>query len=241
MPFWWLGQRDPIARFTKWLVMWTGLLFVATVGSVVALVITDLTFGKQLRVMQGQLDTMQADQRAWAYMVPTVSSNLTYKRNDGARVWIHFILKNPGRLPAYATAVNVALIVPTVEEPGFLNTHKFVCDVTASENSPDSIVLFPGQEFRKELQVAVEDWKIAATMQRAKTDVPKINFYLVGCIDYRLTTNGPHHQTGFGYSLVQKMPNAHEACCSVDLRDAPIEADKLRLAPLTLSEVWFAN
>jgi hypothetical protein len=202
---------------------------------------TDYHIGEQAKISAVQLNVMQADQRAWVHMTPTISSNLTFKRNDGARVWVHFNLKNPGRLPAYGTTVAAALIVPTIEEPGYLNTQKRICAEASHENSADSIVLFPGQDFSKELQVAVEDWRIAATMRRAKSDIPLILFYLVGCLDYRLTPDGPHHQTGFGYSLVQKTPNTNDACCNVDLRDVPIEADKIRLAPLTVGEVWFAN
>ena len=58
-PWWWLGQRDPIARFSKWLVIYTFFLFVATVGSAVVLLITDHTFNDQLKAMQGQLDEMR--------------------------------------------------------------------------------------------------------------------------------------------------------------------------------------
>jgi hypothetical protein len=38
---WWFKQREPIDRFTGWLVVWTALLFIATVGSVVVLHSTD--------------------------------------------------------------------------------------------------------------------------------------------------------------------------------------------------------
>lgn len=43
IPWWWLGQADPIARFTKWLVIVTGILCIATIASVVALIVTDNT------------------------------------------------------------------------------------------------------------------------------------------------------------------------------------------------------
>jgi hypothetical protein len=42
-PFWWLGQRDPLARFTGWLAVATVCLCIATLASVVALIITDRT------------------------------------------------------------------------------------------------------------------------------------------------------------------------------------------------------
>lgn len=55
IPLWWLGQRDPIVRLTKWLVIWTALLFVGTIVSAGILFITDRT----LR------DTLKKSQRPW--------------------------------------------------------------------------------------------------------------------------------------------------------------------------------
>lgn len=57
---WWFNQGEPIDQFTGWLVAWTALLFVATICSVVVLLITDRTFNEQLGVMRGQLLEMQS-------------------------------------------------------------------------------------------------------------------------------------------------------------------------------------
>jgi hypothetical protein len=53
-PWWWLGQRDPIVRLTKWLVIWTALLFVGTVVSAGILWKTD--------------GTLRAGQRAFVFV-----------------------------------------------------------------------------------------------------------------------------------------------------------------------------
>src|SRR6186997_394708 len=52
---WWLGQRNPIDRFTGWLVAWTALLCVATVLSTIVLFKTDHTLQR----------TVVATQRPW--------------------------------------------------------------------------------------------------------------------------------------------------------------------------------
>jgi choline-glycine betaine transporter len=52
---WWFNQTDPVARLTGWLMAFTGLLFLATIASVVALIVTDITLK----------DTMKASNRAW--------------------------------------------------------------------------------------------------------------------------------------------------------------------------------
>jgi hypothetical protein len=54
-PWWWLGQIDPIARYTKWLSYYTFALFVATIVSAVILWITDHTLK----------ETLEATNRAW--------------------------------------------------------------------------------------------------------------------------------------------------------------------------------
>jgi hypothetical protein len=51
-PWWWLGQRDPIVRLTKWLVIWTALLFVGTVVSAAILWKTDHTARESFTAVQ---------------------------------------------------------------------------------------------------------------------------------------------------------------------------------------------
>lgn len=51
-PWWWLGQRDPIVRLTKWLVVWTALLFVGTLISAGILWETDDTQRESFTAVQ---------------------------------------------------------------------------------------------------------------------------------------------------------------------------------------------
>src|SRR5687768_8291309 len=52
---WWFRQPNPIDRFTGWLVAWTALLFLGTLGSALVLIKTDLTLH----------ETLVATQRPW--------------------------------------------------------------------------------------------------------------------------------------------------------------------------------
>jgi hypothetical protein len=235
---WWFRQREPIDRFTGWLVVWTSLLFLATVATAVVLIITDRTFDKQLSVMQSQLKEMRDQQRAWVYATPEPTKRLTFD-TTAVRAWFSFRLKNPGHLPAHSTTIRANLNVPTIEEPGYLAVQKRICAQTSREYSSDTVVLFPGQEFNKEFPIGAERRDVESGMRRVKTNIPMVLFYLIGCIDYRIEVEGEHHQTGFGYSLVQKKTELSEM--PIDLREAPIDADSLRLVPLTIGEVWFAN
>jgi hypothetical protein len=56
---WWFKQPLPIDRFTGWLMVFTGLLFLATVVSAAILIKTDFTLGDQAEAIRGQLKEMK--------------------------------------------------------------------------------------------------------------------------------------------------------------------------------------
>jgi hypothetical protein len=85
--WWWLGQRDPIARFTLWLVISTIGLFIATGVSAVVLFVTDHTLRK----------TMIASNRAW--VVPTAMT-LNSELKPGQEGHLTFVYGNSGHEPA---------------------------------------------------------------------------------------------------------------------------------------------
>jgi len=85
--WWWLGQRDPIARFTLWLVISTIGLFIATGVSAVVLFVTDHTLRK----------TMIASNRAW--VVPTAMT-LNSELKTAQEGNLTFVYGNSGHEPA---------------------------------------------------------------------------------------------------------------------------------------------
>jgi hypothetical protein len=56
---WWFNQRTPIDRFTGWLVAWTFLLFIATIGSAVVLWKTDNTLHETLAETKKSADAAE--------------------------------------------------------------------------------------------------------------------------------------------------------------------------------------
>lgn len=103
-PLWWLGQRDPVVRFTAWLAVFTGLLFIVTVGSTIALLRTDWTLH----------ETLIAANRAW---ISPVRAELVKGVEDpeGPTVMIHY--QNVGRSPALDVRVGMGPIAVDVERP----------------------------------------------------------------------------------------------------------------------------
>jgi hypothetical protein len=89
-PLWWLGQREPIARFTKWLVIWTALLFIGTVASAVVLLKTDYTLKEQVDNVKRQLTILEADQRPWIKTEISFADDLTYSEKTCALSSITF-------------------------------------------------------------------------------------------------------------------------------------------------------
>jgi hypothetical protein len=242
----WLEFISRLGRAVRWLDSHDGLLTaIATVVIAIFTVVLAIYAGgqgsisgkqttildQQKNIMQGQLNELQSEQRPWVYVTPEIASDLT--NPPGVYfVWMNFKLKNVGRLPAFATTIRMQLI-PLGNPTDYVAFQKQICTQTAQENSSDSIVLFPGQEFPKQLAGSVG-------VEQVGTRTSLI-FYLLGCVDYRLRPDGRHHQTWFGYSLVENTGEANEACCNVNLLQVPIPRDKMRLAPLTLHEVWYAD
>jgi hypothetical protein len=70
---WWFNQPTPIDRFTGWLVTWTALLFIATVGSAYVLLQTDNTLHNTL------IETKKAADAA------TVAANATVEAAKAAQ------------------------------------------------------------------------------------------------------------------------------------------------------------
>lgn len=131
MPYWWLGQRDPVARFTKWLVCWTALLFVGTIGSAIVLWITDHT----LR------ETLEANNRAW---IAIVNANLEAAIEVGQPVRSNLLYRNSGQSPAlkvvYRMRVSRSTFLPNKSLP-LPQTN--ICDEV---EFPGIITVFPSDK-----------------------------------------------------------------------------------------------
>ena len=87
---WWFNERLPIDRFTGWLVAWTFMLFLATIGSGIVLILTEFTLKDTLvetkksadaanRAAKSAEDTLIATQRPWiSAEIKLGSAPLTY-------------------------------------------------------------------------------------------------------------------------------------------------------------------
>jgi hypothetical protein len=90
---WWFRESLPIDRFTGWLMIYTGLLFVATLFSAGILYKTDITLN----------ETLLANERPWIQVDIEPSGDMRFDA-DGLSLSIALKLRNIGKSPAIDAA-----------------------------------------------------------------------------------------------------------------------------------------
>jgi len=92
-PRWWLGQREPIARFTAYVVVFTA-------GLVAVGVLQWCSLNGQQTIMKGQLKEMQAEQRPWIGTIARPEGIIT-SSGQWVKPEILISIKNYGHSPAF--------------------------------------------------------------------------------------------------------------------------------------------
>lgn len=183
---WWFNQRDPINRFTGWLVAWTALLFVGTIVSAAILYKTDITLHQ----------TLIATQRPWVAAKIALTGALTYS-DDGVSIPIRADLRNTGQSPA----LNVFVLWRADTETGTPKIYKglhILCDPARQFKRRGGDILFPGDRTSDQGSLHIEKKDLA----KASARDGYYNVSIYGCVDYLSTLDELHHQTGFVLDLV---------------------------------------
>jgi hypothetical protein len=116
---WWFNQPIPIDRFTGWLVAWTALLFLATVGNVIVINKTDEKIGTQLEEIQRQSKSIERSStqgRAYVF-VSLLSPNSVDQQLPGVgtsatALTLNFAIENFGQTPAVITSFETHILAP---------------------------------------------------------------------------------------------------------------------------------
>jgi hypothetical protein len=207
---------------------WTRNVGLLTGALVLVGVVTAIIFWRQLNVMQGQLDAMEADQRAWVKVVkvePYVNQIGPYnglffvKPNTEGFLQLHFVLQNVGHSPAFKVIIGAW---PQFEQTSSDLTKEEQSNCAAIGDSyPDTAmramntdvipVLFPGDTTPYDGRGLAFS---PAQITKFSTGDPKLySFWFYGCVYYRLAGSKVAHQTGFAYWVTR-------------LEDAPIPGGK---------------
>jgi hypothetical protein len=178
---------------------------------------------KQVRAMQGQLDEMRAEQRAWVYADLKPLGPVTYDQH-GMLIPVGFIIHNTGKLPAKDV---VPVVAAHVENGTALNNWIETQRATCTDRKPGSSdifgeMLFPGvvdSNTARELAISWNEMAGAGNSGMVVVDIG-------GCVEYFSTGDPKMHHTYFAYKLadVRTTGPDHAAFISLKNSTVPLEA-----------------
>jgi hypothetical protein len=202
------------------------VLILVTTAGVIAAGIVAYIYYEQLITMQRQLT---ASDRPWVYadVEPVFNETLVSGR---LVIPLQFSLRNVGHSPASRVRIAGAIVNFTGNETPEM-VQRRTCEEAQSDRvvtpMPTGVVVFPGQ--------SPAPIRIAFNVERRSDafvdlEVPVIT----GCIDYRDSTSGEHHQTGFAYQALVS-PNVKGAIAGFST------ISLVQFDPLTGYNFSFAN
>ncbi|HSZ07824.1 MAG TPA: hypothetical protein VK794_04770 [Steroidobacteraceae bacterium] len=178
-PRWWLGQTDPIAKFTAWLVVFTGGLVIVTAGLVLVGIL-------QRCSIEGQLAEMQLDQRAWLG-----GSNYKFEITE-SKLEISVMVSNTGKTPAMVVIAQIQAIPKSKGSP--ISKADIVYPKDSEHNQG---TIFPNQSFPVYVRNTepIDLAKQKALFEQIKTGDSVEYFF--GYVEYWDISGKDHHWTHF--------------------------------------------
>jgi hypothetical protein len=178
---WWFKQREPIDRFTGWLVVWTAMLFMATVGSVVVLHSTDEKLRESYAVVQRPFITAR---------------EVIIDQNIIPGYWMFGVrFENSGSTPTsemeFITIADRGS--PTDPEEAFQNPTPLVSK-------------FPGLLGPKAQDIPIGTQSGLPTKSLEEMAKARTNYYIRGAVHYRdLFKKSAEHVTKFCFAIIPYM------------------------------------
>jgi len=246
---WWFRQKNPIDRFTGWLVAWTALLFLATallffatLANVVVLHHSDEKIGRQAEIASRQLDIMRGQTRPWLrgeFKLVKLSKN----ENGALNAEVDVRVINTGTYPAQIVWVGGA-VLPNPQSRWQLRQKELCHDVVSAWGNilkNPTNVAFPNEwspwsrQFTFTAPMEIAAWQNMVLMENGeKIPDPKppwvfnIPLVFMGCITYSASADPSDiHQTGFMLDFASSMsPAGGPLGATFDVSgDAPKEYD----------------
>jgi len=204
MPIWWLGQRDPVARFSKWLMIWTALLFVGTIGSGIILYKTDITLQ----------NTTVTNERPWLKLEIEPAGDFSYSTELGIDFLIKVNIKNIGKTPALYANIDATLIAVGFVDVISAKTRQEICEY-AKNGSVASVgyMIFPNEEIslKRVVNVTPEEAPLFFEMVIPNSNPPKYMLRpatVIACVGYVSTfSKADAYSTGIVARLGQRFDN----------------------------------
>jgi hypothetical protein len=215
--WWWLGQREPVARFTAYVGVFTALL--AVVGS-----LQWCSLRGQQAVMQGQLAEMQVEQRSWVSLQGAAVSGPISLDQNGARIPLQFIVKNTGKNPAtYADVVTDAKTTVPINAAW----EQKICSAPTEVMTGVTLLSGDSQTLSKMVYVPRSD--LDAWLRFLPPGMKIINPAIVACVQYRDVVTGAWHHTPYAFEIDGRDPKTGNPCCAIDLGHGPVDPKNVEL------------
>jgi hypothetical protein len=204
-----------MARWTRHVGLFTGAL-------VAVCIVTAVIFWHQLNVMQGQLDSMESEQRPWIKVDAVPGPLIVYvmpTEKDGPQgdLHLHFTISNVGHSPALTVNLFVAgFVVGNTTHQNPEPDRKLLCDAVRNKLGKTGIVLFPQDSITQDTDVPDRFNNYVGAgfgptdLQYMWQNKGKLVFVfdVFGCVDYVFGRPAIHHQNGFIYTVWQNIPSA---------------------------------
>lgn len=215
---WWFKQRNPIDRFTGWLVVWTAFLFIATVASAIisALTLIEVSQGgkdthalaeaakaqaeslaNQVANTAAQIAIMEADQRPW---IKITSAEALTDYTGGSYLYAIVKGENIGKTPARNLRVAIGIFAHNATGLILRANQSKICDGNPSNFRTATPFVFPGGVFA--------DGAIRHFADEADSYPPthmireqNTSFWLLGCVFYSGVDASKSFTTGFAFQI----------------------------------------
>jgi hypothetical protein len=198
--FWDKAADDPVAYFTLWLVGFTGVLALSTIG------LWLVTWRSGVRQSKETRDAIQvarhaneigrsgiiAEQRAWVSVGDLKIDKDILFREHGANISISVMIKNIGKTPALGVHTAMEMICGYGEEPDAVKR------LSEEAKSLDPLhrarTLLPGDSYRRKWGFHI-DWPSGG--------VGHVFPVIIGCTTYQISPDNSIHQTAFVFRLFE--------------------------------------
>jgi hypothetical protein len=205
---------EAIARYTWWLMIFTGILAFATIGLGVATVRLYLAGEKQIAVSRiaaeaakKSADTSLASLRPWVSCDAKIISDLTYRANGDPCVTIQFTSTNHGQLPAMGVRLQYWFHLLSPVHIHSISAQQKIADLLRGLPAIEhGVLLFRGETHTVDVELPISRSEIEKSIEDMK---PQKHFFpeLLALVSYTYPLASHNPQTGRIWHLRRKIPH----------------------------------
>ena len=213
-----------IAKYTKWLAVFTGFLVLANI-------LLFVSGERSIEVARRSVakNALVASNRPWIRADVTVAGQIFYNVN-GVNFTLRYALKNVGHSPATNIWVDPRVFAPAIGVDAVFNSRaelqKIIATHKSQIDSPLGFALFPDEIATQNVTVSIGQDELKRITQKVPFIVPTI----IGTIAYRMGFDTQVHQTGFVVRVQRHTsPRPDRSASSIFPDEGDVAADNIKL------------